>query len=163
MIELLEACKEFKKLTFIFTKSNADTDGRIINKLLDEYSNKNSNFHVFMSLGSEKYLNCMKHSSIIIGNSSSGIIEAPSFGIPTINIGDRQKGRTSSKSIINCKPIKLEIIKSINKALTNDFKIIARNTVNPYEGVNTSNKILNVLEIFLFNEGIDLKKKFYDI
>lgn len=91
MNELLKACDEHKELNYIFTKANADANGRIINELVDEYAIKNENVFAFTSLGMLRYLSALKYCKMVIGNSSSGLIEAPSFGIPTINIGDRQK------------------------------------------------------------------------
>lgn len=161
--ELLDACKTFNNLNFIFTKANADAHGRIINELIENYAKNNKNINVFTSLGVTKYLSALKYSSIVIGNSSSGILEAPSFGIPTINIGDRQRGRLQSKSVINCKHSYPEICESINIAMSDEFKQIAKTTVNPYGDGNTSDRIIKVINDFLFNDKIELKKKFYDI
>lgn len=119
---LLEACNEFKGMSFIFTKANADTDGRVINQRIDDFVQRNDNAIAFASLGSIRYLSALKYSSMVIGNSSSGIIEAPSFGIPTINIGDRQKGRIQAESVINCHPTKEDIKRAINVGLSQEFR-----------------------------------------
>lgn len=159
---LLNICKKHKDMKFIFSKANADANGRIINQIIDRFVNDNDNAVVFTSLGMVRYLSAIKYSAMVIGNSSSGLVEAPSFGVPTINIGDRQKGRLQSKSVINCEPISEEIEEAITLALTEESKNKARNTVNPYGNGNTSVKIVDVITDFLFNDKIDLKKKFYD-
>lgn len=107
---VLEALSEFDDLKVIFTKANSDVSGRIINSMIDEYVLKNPDKCVaYASLGQLRYLSAMKYCDIVIGNSSSGIIEAPILQKPTVNIGDRQKGRIQEKSIINCKPIKCRV------------------------------------------------------
>ncbi|WP_300386271.1 UDP-N-acetylglucosamine 2-epimerase [Clostridium sp.] len=160
--DLLDVCKEYKDMKFIFTKANADANGRVINKLIDEFIGSNSNSMASTSLGVLRYLSALKYSSMVIGNSSSGLLEAPSFKIPTINIGDRQKGRLQADSVINCRSNKDEINKAIELALSNDFKKVVCNTINPYGDGRTSDKIVNSIKEFLLNEKIDLKKKFYD-
>jgi GDP/UDP-N,N'-diacetylbacillosamine 2-epimerase (hydrolysing) len=161
--ELLEAISQFTDMKFIFIKANADASGRIINEKIDMYVSKNINCIAFNSLGIQKYLSSVKYCSTLIGNSSSGIVEAPSFGVPSINIGDRQKGRLQASSIINCNPIAKEIIKAIEKSQTEEFQNQAINTVNPYGEGNTSEGIIVTIKEFLYNSKICLKKKFYDI
>ncbi len=159
---ILEVCKKLNNLSFIFTKANADAEGRIINHLIDKYAQDYDNIFAFTSLGMRRYLSVLKYCSMVIGNSSSGLLEAPSFGIPTINIGDRQKGRLQADSVINCEPTKVEITESINLALSDEFVQKAKKTVNPYGNGDTSNKVVEVIKDYLFNDKIDLKKKFYD-
>lgn len=159
---LLEVCKKFSNLSFIFTKANADAEGRIINQLIDKYSQDNDNIFAFTSLGMRRYLSVLKYCSMVIGNSSSGLLEAPSFGIPTINIGDRQKGRLQADSVINCEPTIVNITKSINLALSDEFVKKAKKTINPYGNGDTSNKVVEVIKDYMLNDKIDLKKKFYD-
>ncbi len=159
---LIDACKSFKNINFIFTKANADAQGRIINQLIDEYSLIVDNINAFNSLGMVKYLSAIKYCSMVIGNSSSGLLEAPSFGIPTINIGDRQKGRLQASSVINCEPIQDEIKRAIEKASTDSFVKAAIETVNPYGSGNTSDKVIEVVKNYVLNEKFNLKKKFYD-
>ena len=161
--EVLKAISSFPEIKFIFTKANSDAEGRIINKKIDKFVSANGNCIAFISLGVRRYLSCLKYAAIVIGNSSSGIVEVPSFGIPTINIGDRQKGRLQADSVINCKPIKEDIEKAIKLALSDEFKNKAKNTINPYGDGNTSENIIDVIKDFLLNEKINLKKKFYDI
>jgi GDP/UDP-N,N'-diacetylbacillosamine 2-epimerase (hydrolysing) len=160
---LLDVCKKYQEIKFIFTKANADANGRIINKMIDSYVQENEHAIAFKSLGMSRYLSALKYCSIVIGNSSSGLLEAPSFGIPTINIGDRQKGRLQAESVINCDPTFNEIRKAVELALTDDFKNIAKNTVNPYGYGNTSEKVVATIRDYLLNEKIELKKTFYDV
>lgn len=159
---LLDVCSEYENINFIFTKSNADANGRMINKILDEYEKKADNIYVFTSLGMLRYLSALKYCSFVIGNSSSGLLEAPTFKIPTINIGDRQKGRQKASSVIDCLPDKSSIQKAIDKATENEFIDISKNTVNPYGDGNSSDKIIKILKKYMLKENIDLKKSFYD-
>jgi len=161
--ELLEAVSHFPNMKFIFTKANADADGRIINRKIDEFVNKHENIIAVDSLGTKKYLCAIKYSSVVIGNSSSGLVEVPSFGLPTVNIGDRQKGRMQSDSVINCLPECGEIIQSIKRSQTAEFKEKAMNTINPYGDGKTSDKIVSILKKYLSDQKIDLKKHFYNI
>ena len=123
---------------------------------------ENDNAVAFASLGMIRYLSALKYCTMVIGNSSSALVEAPSFGVPTINVGDRQKGRIQADSVISCEPTKDKIDKAITLALTEEFKEKAHNTINPYGDGNTSGKIVAVIKDFLLNDKIDLKKKFYD-
>lgn len=160
--ELLSALVEVKDMLFIITKANADAEGMVINDTIDEFVDLNDNFVSFYSLGSTRYLSLLKESEFVIGNSSSGIIEAPSLNIPTINIGNRQKGRLQASSIINCEAKKEEIIKCIQKARSSEFKQIAKVTVNPYGKADTSVLIVDEIVNVLRNKSISAKK-FYDI
>ncbi len=160
--DLLKALDELHNCNIIFTKPNADTDGRIIIELIDNYVRQSVNKAVsFTSLGQLRYLSALQYMSCVVGNSSSGLIEVPSFRIPTVNIGDRQRGRIKASSIIDCTPDYESIKKAIEKALSKDFKEVANKTSNPYDRGNASEQIVSVIK------GIDLKqivkKKFYDI
>lgn len=157
--QLLSALDNHTELNYIFTKSNADTDGMVINTMIDDYSKTHKNTIAFTSMGALRYLSAMSYATMVIGNSSSGIIEAPSFLIPTINIGDRQLGRLQADSIVNCNPNAKAIDDAITKAKTMDCK----NTVNPFGDGNTSSKIIDILKDFFNNNKINLKKEFYDI
>jgi GDP/UDP-N,N'-diacetylbacillosamine 2-epimerase (hydrolysing) len=159
---LLDVCKRYQNMKFIFTKANADANGRIINKMIDSYIKENDHAIAFTSLGMTRYLSALKYCTFVIGNSSSGLLEAPSFGIPTINIGDRQRGRLQANSVIDCKPNVDDIEKAIKIALTGEFQRKAKNTINPYGNGNTSEKVVSVVKDFLSNGRIELKKKFYD-
>lgn len=160
--ELLEAIEEKNDLKVIFTKANADTFGREINNMIDDYTNNTDKAVAFTSMGQLNYLSAMKYCRFVIGNSSSGLIEAPSFCVPTINIGDRQKGRIKAKSVIDCKPEKKEIIRAIDKALSQAFAESVVGIENPYGKGGVSSKILNIIKKFL-EEDISLKKSFNDI
>lgn len=159
---LLDVFKIHKEMRFIFTKANADANGRVINQMIDGYIGKNDNAVAFTSLGVTRYLSALKYCTMVIGNSSSGLVEAPSFGVPTINIGDRQKGRLQAISIIDCKARIEDIEKAIDLALTDEFKNKAKNAVNPYGDGKTSDKVVAIVKDFMLNDRISLKKKFYD-
>lgn len=160
LLDVIEKHQEFK---VIFTKSNADTDGRIINRMIEEYVEKNKERSIaFTSLGQIRYLSALQFCKAVVGNSSSGIIEAPSFHIPTINIGTRQQGRIAGKSVIHCGSEVKEIEEAIMRAFSKEFTEKRGRYINPYEGVNTSQRILEVIEKEL-EKGINIKKKFYDI
>ncbi len=159
---LLDAIDTIDGLRVIFTKSNADTEGRIINQMIDEYVTTETNAAIsFTSMGQLRYLSAMKHVEAVVGNSSSGIVEAPSFKVPTVNIGDRQKGRIQTKSVINCSPAKEAIVKSIKQALSTEFRQSLQNLRNPYEGENTAKTIKETIRHFDLKNI--LKKEFYDI
>lgn len=161
--EFLDALKEFQEIEFIVTKSNADQGGARINKLLDKAQEEINNLHVYASLGIRRYLSLMKHAEFVLGNSSSGIIETPAFRRTTVNIGDRQRGRLQSESIINCGTTKEEIINAINKALSKEHKELCTSVISPYGDGHSAKKIADkVLEIVM-KDDIDLKKKFYDM
>lgn len=163
-LNTLEAMDMIDDLQIIITKANADMGGIIINKLIDSYvEQRKEKCIAFESLGQLRYLSAMKYCSFVIGNSSSGIIEVPSFKKPTINIGDRQKGRVQSESIINCKPIKSEIANSIEIALSNDFQKHIENIQNPYGDGNTSEKIIIEILKLLDTKYVSIKKRFYNL
>lgn len=161
--ELLNALKATEDMNFIITKSNADTEGKEINDRIDEFVEENKNCKSYYSLGLLRYLSAVQYSEFVIGNSSSGIVEVPAFGIPTINIGDRQKGRLQANSILNCEPEKEDIIRQIKMARREEFKNNINIDKNPYKGKDTSKLIVETIKRFLYREGIELKKQFYDV
>lgn len=161
--ELLKALDRHKEMKYIFTKANADANGRIINKMIDDYAASNDNVAAFESLGNLRYLSALKYTAIVIGNSSSGIVEAPSFGIPTINIGDRQKGRIQAESVINVKPDSKEISEAIYRANSPEFRAQAAIVVNPYGDGGTTEKIVRIIKDKFEDGGFELKKKFFDV
>ncbi|MEN6348181.1 MAG: UDP-N-acetylglucosamine 2-epimerase [Syntrophomonas sp.] len=141
--ELLYALGNLEdNIGIIFTKCNADAEGRTLNDMIDKFSENLPNVKVFTSLGQLKYLNTMAHMDAIVGNSSSGLTEAPSFHKPTVNIGDRQKGRMLASSVINCPPQAAAIENAIARAL----KLDCSNVKNPYGDGNSSIQILNILK-----------------
>ena len=160
--ELLNSLDELEETNFIFTKANSDTDGDVINKMIDEYVSQNSQKAVaFASLGQLRYLSAIKFVDIVLGNSSSGLSEVPSFKKATINIGDRQKGRARASSVIDVRPDRKEILTAIKRAYSKEFEQILKDTINPYDGGNPSKKMVKILKETKL-DGI-LKKKFYDI
>ena len=160
--ELLDAIDELDDTNYIFTKANSDADGKIINKMIDKYVSKNAHNSVaFTSLGQLRYLSSMCYVDAIIGNSSSGITEAPSFKIGTINIGDRQKGRIKASSVIDCLPNKESIKNAIEYLYSKKFQTLLKKTENPYGKGNSSKKVVQVLKTKL-NENL-LKKSFYNL
>jgi len=162
VLGLFEALKQFPNAKIIFTKSNADTNGRIINKLIDEFvSNNPKTSVVYTSLGQLRYLSALKHVDIVIGNSSSGIIEAPAFKKATVNIGDRQYGRLCAASIINCNEETESIVAAIRKALSPSFLEGLKTVESIYGFDDVSVKIKEYLKIVGLNNI--LKKKFYDL
>jgi UDP-hydrolysing UDP-N-acetyl-D-glucosamine 2-epimerase len=159
---LLKAIEASPKLKTIFTKANADTGGRIINQMIDDFVTKNIDRSLtFTSMGQIRYLSTMKHVNAVVGNSSSAIIEAPSFKVPTVNIGDRQKGRVKAKSIIDCEPTLESILGALKKALSPEFKENLEDLSNPYEKQNTSKSIKTILKSFDLKDI--LKKEFYNL
>lgn len=161
--ELLDAMDSFPDMQFIITKANADADGRVINQMLEEYVAQRENCFIIDSLGMKRYLSALKYCSFVLGNSSSGIIEAPSFEVATVNIGERQKGRIQADSVINCDPKKNEIVAAMRLALK--WKECGKlyEVINPYGDGNTSEKIVNEIYRLLVKSNIILKKSFYDI
>lgn len=159
--ELLNAIDELKDTNIIFTKANSDTDGKIINKMIDTYVSKNTHKSVaFSSLGQLRYLSALQYIDTVAGNSSSGLLEAPSFKIATVNIGNRQKGRIQAFSVIDCKPNKKSILEAFKKASSSEFKEILKTTINPYGEGCASTKVVE--ELKKVNLNTILKKVFYD-
>jgi len=155
-VTLGNACK------IIFTKANADTDGRIINQLIDSYVAQHPGKAIaFTSMGQRRYLSAMKYASAVVGNSSSGIVEAPSLQVPTVNIGDRQKGRVRDRSVIDCEPASPEIAEALQKAFSSDFARSLQGMISQYEKPGTAGAIMKILK----NADLDniIKKAFYDL
>lgn len=161
--DFLDAIKSYPMIEFIVTKSNTDQGGAKINKLLNHAEGQISNLHVFTSLGVKRYLSLMKHAEFVLGNSSSGIVEAPAFHIPTVNIGDRQRGRLQSASIINCRSRKQDIVKAIQKALSEEQRSLCRLVISPYGSGHAAEQIAEKSVEVVFSDNIDLKKKFFDL
>ena len=161
MNALLEALAGHSDANLLFTMPNADNGSRGIMALIKEFCNDNLNAKVFHSMGQLRYLSCLKFVDVVIGNSSSGIMEAPSFGVPTINIGSRQDGRVKASSIIDCAPLTHDISAAISLALSKNFKEQARNAKNPYGEGGASEKIIQVLE--QFDLKTPLNKTFHDL
>ena len=160
--ELLNAVDELEDTNIILTKANSDTDGRVINSMIDDYVSKNSNKVVgFTSLGQLRYLSALQYVDAMVGNSSSGLAEAPSFKIGTINIGDRQKGRIMANSVINCSSDRKSISEAFERLYSSEFHEKLKSTVNPYgDGCASLKTIEEIKKIDLENI---LKKSFFDL
>ena len=116
--EIILALKKFNNINLIFTMPNSDLEGQVIFRMIKDFVKKNKNAHSFTSMGHLRFLSCLKYIDGIIGNSSSGLLEMPSFKKGTINVGDRQQGRLKAKSIIDTKPVENLILKSIKRIYT---------------------------------------------
>ena len=159
---LLSALEELSDTQLIFTKANADAGGRKINQLIDQFIQDHPDRAVsFVSLGYLRYLSILQFVDGVIGNSSSGLIEAPSFKIGTINIGDRQQGRIRPNSVIDCLPETRAIRSAIVQLYSAPFQKTLEIIINPYEGKNTVETIINILKNISLIEI--LKKSFYDL
>lgn len=159
--ELLLALDELSDTCLIFTKANSDTDGRVINEMIDSYVAVNADRSIaFTSMGQLKYLSTMQYVNGVVGNSSSGLLEAPTFKIGTINIGDRQKGRIQAASVINCDPTKESIGKGISRLFSKKFREQLTAVENPYGAGGAAKKCVNIIEEYC---EIDVKKSFYDM
>jgi UDP-hydrolysing UDP-N-acetyl-D-glucosamine 2-epimerase len=162
MQALLEALDAFPEHAVLLTKSNADTGGRAINALVDAYAARHPGRVLAQtSLGQLKYLSAMKHCEAVIGNSSSGIVEAPAMKVPTVNVGSRQQGRLRASSILECLPERDAITGAIRRALSPEFKRIAAQTVSPYGDCNASAQIVDHLR--RLDAGRRHAKPFHDL
>ncbi len=161
MSKLLAALSNKSDTTLIFTMPNADTGGLAIKEQIQSFVEKNDNAYMFESLGQLNYLSCMAIVDGVVGNSSSGILEAPSLKVGTINIGSRQLGRTQSQSVINVEPNTDELIWALEKLYSKDFKAILRTCKSPYGDGGASDQILRKLRDSNLI-GI-IKKSFFDL
>lgn len=160
--ELLAALDNFPDLRLLFTQPNVDEGGRAIGQAIQKYIMARSERAMLVpSLGRTRYLSALRVVDMVIGNSSSGIIEAPSFGIATVNIGDRQQGRIRSASIIDCLSRREAIVDAINKALDREFRATLTGTANPYGDGHAASRIHAVLRDFPLENLI--RKHFYDM
>jgi UDP-N-acetylglucosamine 2-epimerase (non-hydrolysing)/GDP/UDP-N,N'-diacetylbacillosamine 2-epimerase (hydrolysing) len=159
--ELLAALDLFQEAKIVFTYPNSDTDGRVIIGMIEKFVERNiDRAAAFVSLGGARYLGCLAHFDVVIGNSSSGLIEAPTFRIPTVNIGERQRGRLRAASVIDCRPERSDIANAVSRALSPEFAEVTRSAVNPYCDARAPKSAIDILR------GADLKggmKKFFDI
>ena len=159
---LISVLNDLRDVYLIFTMPNADSGSRIIKEMIDEFIFSHKNMSIsFVSLGHLKYLSAMQYVNGVIGNSSSGLTEAPSFNIGTINIGDRQKGRLKAESVIDCDPDKQSISMAIGKLFSREFQAEMKSVKNPYGEGNASNRIIEILK----NEDLpeEIKKQFYNL
>lgn len=161
MEELLNALDSLANTNLIFTMPNADTQGRLLGRMVEAYVARRPNARAYTSLGQLRYLSAVAQVDAVVGNSSSGLTEVPSFQKATINIGDRQKGRLNATSVINCAPQCESIKAALAKAYTPGFQATLRETCNPYGEGGASEKVLRILENYDFSSP--LKKIFHDL
>jgi GDP/UDP-N,N'-diacetylbacillosamine 2-epimerase (hydrolysing) len=161
MAELLAALGALEDTTLIFTLPNADTDGRVIIGMINDFVARRDNAHAFVSLGQLRYLSCLREVDGVVGNSSSGLTEMPTFRKGTVNIGDRQRGRLCAASVIDCAPDRAAIGQAIERLYSPAFQATLPAVVNPYGMGGASDALLRVLEDVDL-AGI-LKKRFHDL
>lgn len=161
MDELLAALGELDDTHLLFTMPNADTGGRELAAMVNQFAATRQNVRVYTSLGQLRYLSCMKYVDAVVGNSSSGLAEAPSMGIATINIGDRQKGRLSASSVINCEPTQQSISRALSTVFDPSFRSTLTRTKNPYGSGGASEKIAKIIKNYDLKDL--LKKSFFNL
>lgn len=161
MGELLAALEALDDMHLIFTMPNADTHGRVIVDMIKQFVVDNPKTRVYTSLGQLRYLSCLNYVDGVVGNSSSGLLEVPSFYKGTINIGDRQRGRLKEKSVIDCIPEKESIAAALRKLYSEEFQLAFGTVKNPYGEGGASKKIVEILQ----DHSLDftLKKPFYNL
>ena len=158
---LLQALDRLERTHIIFTKSNADAGGRAVNRMIDEYvASRPDTTVAYNSLGQLRYFSVLQYMDGVVGNSSSGLIEVPVFGIGTVNIGDRQKGRLKAESVIDCEPETETIGNAIDRLYSGDFSEVVRLAKNPYGDGEAVTRIREIIEEFDLSDL--LKKKFHD-
>lgn len=161
---LLGALDSFDFLKIIFTKANADAGGRIINQMIDEYAAKHpERCIVFTSMGQVRYLSAISTADVVIGNSSSGLSEVPTFHVPTVNIGDRQRGRVCGETVISCDNEEKSIQEAIATALSEQFHKSIAEAKNPYEKEGTSDDIVSIIAQYMEKNTFNIKKSFFDV
>jgi GDP/UDP-N,N'-diacetylbacillosamine 2-epimerase (hydrolysing) len=160
-LDALGASHEGEQTRLIFTMPNADTDGRKLMAMVQHFVDGHPNACVFSSLGQLRYLSCMALVDGVVGNSSSGLTEAPSLRVGTVNIGDRQRGRLQAASVIDCAPERSAIGAALTRLFSPQFKTLLARTGNPYGEVGACSKIAEVLATYPL-DGL-LKKQFYDL
>ena len=161
MGELLAALELLEDTHLIFTMPNADTGSRVLFEMISQFAANRTNARVFTSLGQLLYLSCVAHVDGVVGNSSSGLTEVPSFHKGTVNIGDRQRGRLKADSVIDCDPNRRSILTAIQRLYSPEFQRIVKKTKNPYGEGGASERIVHVLQTASLNELI--KKPFHDL
>lgn len=160
--ELLAAISQYPELRVLFTMPNSDTGNEPIIKAIEEYVKQHpDNSKAFTSLGVRRYLSALKFVKAVVGNSSSGIVEVPSFGIPTLNIGDRQKGRIASQSVIHCANDRESISKGIEHVLSTEHQALSAKSINPYEKERSAESIFEIISSYDLQNCIS--KSFYNL
>lgn len=161
MAELLAALESLDDTHLIFTMPNADTGGRALFDMIEDFVAGHPNARAYASLGQLRYLSCVQHVDGVVGNSSSGLAEVPTFGKGTINIGDRQRGRLQAASVINCSPTRQSIRAALERLYSSDFQVGLSQVSNPYGDGGASEKVVEILKHYAI-DGI-AKKAFYDL
>jgi GDP/UDP-N,N'-diacetylbacillosamine 2-epimerase (hydrolysing) len=161
MDELFAALAELKDTKLIFTMPNADTDGRALIKMVTQFVERHANARLYASLGQLRYLSCIAQVDGVVGNSSSGLAEVPSFKKGTINIGDRQRGRLQTASVINCEPVRGDITAALKQLYSADFQRSLSQVCNPYGDGGASEKVLKILKDHPIQHIA--KKSFHDL
>lgn len=161
--EVLAAIEHFHEYQFIITGANADCGGEQINRMLSKFAADHENAAYFVSLGLKTYLSALKYASFMLGNSSSGLTEGPAFHIPTVNIGNRQRGRIKAESVLDCPAERQAIICSVQKAMDEKFREKLMNIKNPYGDGNTVERIVEILIKEMSAPKIDIRKSFYNV
>jgi GDP/UDP-N,N'-diacetylbacillosamine 2-epimerase (hydrolysing) len=161
MSALLQALSKRTEACLIFTMPNADTDGRVIIKMIDDFVAVHPNARAYTSLGHRRYLSCVNQVNGVVGNSSSGLLEVPSLKKGTINIGDRQRGRIKAASVIDCEPTEESISAAIELLFSMEFNKKLESVSNPYGDGGASDRIVE--QIKARASGLGIKKKFYDL
>ena len=160
--QLLSAISRFEGLRIIFTKTNADTEGRVINALIDDYVEINpDNTIAFTSMGQLRYVSTLNYVDAVIGNSSSGVIETPTLKLPTVNVGEREKGRIRAANVIDCDPNSESIVVALKKAFSDKFRETLNEMVSPYERADTAINITKILKEYPLTGST--KKVFYNL
>jgi len=160
--EVVSALESFPDATVVFTMPNADPGHHIVAAMLQDSAHRHQGrWHLFAALGRVRYLSLAQHVDVVVGNSSSGLLEIPSLKKPTVNIGNRQSGRLQASSVINAQPHSDEITQAVGVALSEDFRATLRDVVNPYGAPGASQKILDLLSNTNF--GTLPLKNFYDV
>jgi GDP/UDP-N,N'-diacetylbacillosamine 2-epimerase (hydrolysing) len=161
MSELLAALEGLPGTTLIFSLPNADPESRGLSEMVREFTTRRSNARAFTSLGQRRYLSCMQYVDGVVGNSSSGLLEAPSFRKGTVNIGERQTGRVKAASVIDCRPEREEIRRAIETLYSPEFNGKLQDVKNPYGDGGASVKIVEVIERYPLTGSV--RKSFYDL
>ena len=160
--EFIGALEERNDVRVVFTMPNSDTGSEAIVNAINKFVDENQDrAKAFKSLGVKRYLSVMKYVGAVVGNSSSGLVEVPSFGKPTLNIGDRQKGRLAAESVVNCETDKAAILAGLKKVLSPEFREFTKKVQNPYEKANTAEEIFKIISTYPLNELN--QKHFYDL
>jgi GDP/UDP-N,N'-diacetylbacillosamine 2-epimerase (hydrolysing) len=161
MAELLAALDALEDTHLIFTMPNADTDGRILIAMIEQFVATRPHARAYTSLGQLRYLSCIRQVDGVVGNSSSGLAEVPSFRKGTVNIGDRQRGRLKAESVIDCTPDHQSIAEALRKLYSPEFQASLATMCNPYGEGGAGEKVVRVLQEYPLDQL--LKKTFYDL